>query len=68
MLERNKETSGNGRSDDNSYPSSEIEQNNNRINMWVRKNRQGKAGDIAIGLVANSTFTAFSESGLIQPE
>ncbi len=68
MLERNKETSGNGRSDDDSYPSSEIEQNNNRINMWVRKNRQGKAGDIAIGLVANSTFTAFSESGLIQPE
>lgn len=29
------------------------------VNMWVRKNRQGKAGEIKIELQGNETFTAF---------
>lgn len=48
--------------------SSDTEQNTGHINMWVRKNRQGKAGDIAINIVANSTYTAFSETGMKLPE
>lgn len=32
-----------------------------RLNMWIRKNRQGKAGDYHIVLQPNSTFTCFSE-------
>lgn len=33
--------------------------NDNNVNMWVRKNRQGKAGNINIELRANDTFTSF---------
>lgn len=33
------------------------------IYMWVRKNRQGKAGNISITIVANDTFSAFTEKG-----
>ena len=32
-----------------------------RLKMWVRKNRQGKAGDVYFELYANDTFTRFSE-------
>jgi replicative DNA helicase len=31
------------------------------VNMWVRKNRQGKAGDIKVEITANDTFTAFTD-------
>ena len=31
------------------------------VNMWVRKNRQGKAGEVKIELMANETFSAFSD-------
>lgn len=31
------------------------------LNMWVRKNRQGKAGDIKVELNANETFTSFRD-------
>lgn len=31
------------------------------INMWVRKNRQGKAGEVKIALEANESYTSFSE-------
>lgn len=31
------------------------------VRVWVRKNRNGRAGDISIDLVANNTFTRFSE-------
>lgn len=33
------------------------------VNMWVRKNRQGKAGNLNITIVANDTFSAFTEKG-----
>lgn len=36
-------------------------ENENEINMWVRKNRQGKAGDVKVELMANETFTAFAD-------
>ena len=29
------------------------------VNMWVRKNRQGKAGNVLVGLRANDTFSDF---------
>ena len=29
------------------------------VNMWVRKNRQGVAGNVLVGLRANDTFTDF---------
>ena len=29
------------------------------VNMWVRKNRQGKAGNVLVALRANETFTDF---------
>lgn len=35
--------------------------NDHRVNMWVRKNRNGKAGDICVKLEANNTFTIFTE-------
>lgn len=35
--------------------------NEGEINMWVRKNRQGKAGDVKVELKANETFTAFAD-------
>lgn len=31
------------------------------VTMWVRKNRQGKAGDVQIDLVGNESFTSFSD-------
>lgn len=31
------------------------------VNMWVRKNRQGSAGDINVEIVGNDTFTAFCD-------
>lgn len=31
------------------------------VNMWVRKNRQGRAGELKIELVGNETFTVFSD-------
>lgn len=31
------------------------------IRVWIRKNRNGRAGDLSLGLVANSTFTRFNE-------
>lgn len=36
-------------------------ENEGEINMWVRKNRQGKAGDVKVELKANDTFTAFAD-------
>ena len=36
-------------------------ENENEVNMWVRKNRQGKAGEVKIELVANETYTAFAD-------
>lgn len=32
------------------------------VNMWVRKNRQGKAGEVKVNIVANDTFTAFKDA------
>lgn len=37
-----------------------------RLNMWVRKNRQGKAGDIFIELQPDSTYTNFADLGARQ--
>ena len=31
------------------------------INVWVRKNRQGQAGDVVFGLRSNRTFSDFNE-------
>ena len=31
------------------------------VNIWVRKNRQGKAGNISVAIVGNETFTSFRE-------
>ena len=31
------------------------------VNMWVRKNRQGKAGEVKVNIKANETFTAFKD-------
>lgn len=31
------------------------------VNMWIRKNRQGKAGDYKVEIHANDTFTAFTD-------
>lgn len=31
------------------------------VNMWVRKNRQGAAGNVKVQLEANSTFTSFRD-------
>ena len=33
------------------------------VKMWVRKNRQGKAGNVNITIVANDTYSAFTEKG-----
>ena len=33
------------------------------VNMWIRKNRQGKAGNLKVTIVANDTFSAFTEKG-----
>ena len=41
-----------------------------RVNMWVRKNRNGKAGDILIGLSGDISrgFTVFSERDITNDE
>lgn len=31
------------------------------VDMWVRKNRQGKAGEIKVEIASNETFTAFTD-------
>lgn len=31
------------------------------VNMWVRKNRQGKAGEIKVEIESNDTFTSFTD-------
>ena len=36
------------------------------LRMWVRKNRQGKAGDIYIDLRPNDSYTQFQDCGLMQ--
>lgn len=33
----------------------------NALNMWVRKNRQGRAGNVCVMMTANETFTKFTE-------
>lgn len=33
----------------------------NNVNVWVRKNRQGPAGEICISLLGNRSFTVFEE-------
>lgn len=37
------------------------------VNMWVRKNRQGKAGEVKVSIEANETFTAFTDKGDPRP-
>ena len=37
------------------------------VNMWIRKNRQGKAGNLNVTIVANDTFSAFVEKGEMPP-
>ena len=44
------------------------EEDGKEVNIWVRKNRQGKAGDIKIEIVGNETFTAFTEKNGREPE
>lgn len=43
-------------------------ENENGVDMWVRKNRQGKAGDVKIELIANETYTAFADKGDPTPQ
>lgn len=38
------------------------------VDMWVRKNRQGKAGDMYIELDADETFNNFGDNGLRAPD
>ena len=37
------------------------------VNMWVRKNRQGAAGEVKVNIVANDTFTAFTDADAPAP-
>ena len=37
------------------------------VNMWLRKNRQGSAGNVKIEIVANETVTSFREKGEMPP-
>ena len=37
------------------------DEDDKEVNMWVRKNRQGKAGNVCITIVANDTYSAFYE-------
>ena len=37
------------------------EEDGKDINIWVRKNRQGKAGNVKIEIEANETYTVFTE-------
>lgn len=38
------------------------------VNMWVRKNRQGKAGNVLVGLRANDTFSDFEPRAIRSEE
>ena len=31
------------------------------VSMWIRKNRQGKAGDYKVDIEGNDTFTSFKD-------
>lgn len=44
------------------------EEDGRDVNIWVRKNRQGKAGDIKIEIEGNETFTSFTEKNGREPE
>lgn len=46
----------------------EIEDTRRHIDMWVRKNRQGKAGNIYIQLDADESFNNFTDGGLRTPD
>ena len=35
--------------------------NEGDVDMWVRKNRQGKAGEIKVEIISNDTFTTFTD-------
>ena len=37
------------------------------VNMWVRKNRQGLAGDIKVEIEGNETFTSFRDKNDLTP-
>jgi replicative DNA helicase len=39
----------------------------NEVYMWVRKNRQGKAGEVKVEIVGNETFTAFTDKNAPTP-
>ena len=46
----------------------EVEATRRHIDMWIRKNRQGKAGNIFIQLDADESFNNFADSGLRTPD
>lgn len=46
----------------------EIEDTRRHIDMWVRKNRHGKAGNIYIQLDADESFNNFADGGLRTPD
>lgn len=44
------------------------EEDGKDVNIWVRKNRQGKAGEVKIEITANDSYTAFWEKNGRVPE
>lgn len=46
----------------------ETEASRRHVDMWVRKNRQGKAGNIYIQLDADESFNNFMDNGLHTPD
>lgn len=44
------------------------EEDGKDVNIWVRKNRQGKAGEVKIEITANDSYTAFYERNGRMPE
>lgn len=44
------------------------EEDGKDVNIWVRKNRQGKAGEVKIEITANDSYTAFWEKNGRGPE
>jgi replicative DNA helicase len=44
------------------------EEDGKDVNIWVRKNRQGKAGEVKIEITANDSYTAFYEKNGRGPE
>ena len=44
------------------------EEDGKDVNIWVRKNRQGKAGEVKIEITANDSYTAFWEKNGRMPE